>query len=270
MDGTKKDWMAPHLHLGKGILPPMVLVAGDPGRVQKIANMCDSAEQLANNREYMTYKATHQGHSFAICSHGIGTAGAAICFEELIQCGAKCLIRLGTCGGLQQNIGQGDLILATAACRDDGTTKLMAPVELPAVADIEIVSTLRNICLEHAATSHLGLVLTSDLFYPSKLESNLKLFSDCGVLGVEMEVACLFMVAQLRGIKAGAICTVDGNPLQWEEGNYDPDGEVVNKGKTKMLEIGIAAACKIAADYFESGQDGNNSPSKKRKVEGQM
>merc|ERR1712159_712555 len=98
----------------------------------------------------------------------------------------------------------------------------MAPVELPAVADLTIVNKLIKTCEEQGATTHAGLLLTSDLFYPSKLPGTLQTFADCGVLGVEMEVACLLMVAQLRGIKAGAMCVVDGNPLKWNEGNYDP------------------------------------------------
>merc|ERR1711937_119747 len=144
--GEQKDWKAPHLTVGKGVLPPVVLVAGDPGRVDKIAAICDSFEEVAYNREYKTVVASFQGARFGIVSHGIGTAGAAICFEELVQCGAKTIVRLGTCGALQPHIGQGDLIVVTAACREDGTTKLMAPVEFPAVADTDIVNHLSATC----------------------------------------------------------------------------------------------------------------------------
>ena len=192
--------------------------------------------QVAYNREYKSVVASFKGASFGITSHGIGTAGAAICFEELIQCGAKTIVRLGTCGALQPHIGQGDLIVVTGACREDGTTKLMAPVEFPAVADIDIVNHLTATCAELDAKSYRGIVLTSDLFYPSKLPSSLQLYADCGALGVEMEVACLLMVAQLRGIKAGAVAAVDGNPLKWGDGDYDPHGETVAKVAMRLID----------------------------------
>jgi len=221
------EWLAPHLKLAKGSIPPFVLVAGDPARIASLAALCDTAEEVAYNREYRTFVGTFKGQRLAMTSHGIGTAGAAICFEELVQVGAKTIVRLGTCGGLQNSIAQGDMIVATAAAREDGTTKLMAPADLPAVADLDVVIALSEVCKELDVTYHRGVVLTSDIFYPSVLPSSLETYSKCGVLGVEMEMACLLMVAQLRGIRAGACAVVDGNPLQWEEGNYDPHGTVV-------------------------------------------
>jgi|ERR1711865_30324 len=256
-ENTPDTWLAPHLKLAKGSIPEFVLVAGDPFRIQSLAALCDDSEEVAYNREYRTFVGTFQGKRLAMCSHGIGTAGAAICFEELVQCGAKTIVRLGTCGGLQSHISQGDMIVAIAAAREDGTTKLMAPVELPAVADPDTVATISQVCDEQKVTYHKGVILTSDLFYPSKLPGTLKLYSECGVLGVEMEMACLFMVAQLRGIKAAACAVVDGNPLQWDDGDYDPHGEVVTKAKKDMLMVGLHIAAKLA-------QDGE-SPKKRQK-----
>jgi len=140
------------------------------------------------------------------------------------------------------------MILITAAAREDGATKLMAPADLPAVADPDVVSTLRQICIEQQASYHRGLVLTSDLFYPAMLPSSLEIYSKCGVLGVEMEASCLLTVAQLRGIKAGGIAVVDGNPLKWDEGDYDPHGTVVAQAKEKMLLIGLHLATKMAEE----------------------
>jgi uridine phosphorylase len=89
-------------------------------------------------------------------------------------------------------------------------------------------------------------MLTSDCFYPGILPGSLELYKSAGVPGVEMECSALFVIASLRGIKAGAIATVDGNPLKWDEGNYDPHGEKVTRGKTRMLEIALEAVAEMS------------------------
>jgi len=81
------------------------------------------------------YNIEYDGALLTIVSHGIGGPGAAICFEELVKCGATTIIRLGTCGAMQSHIKTGDLIVATAACREDGYSNLIAPSGFPAVAD---------------------------------------------------------------------------------------------------------------------------------------
>ena len=77
------------------------------------------------------------------------------------------------------------------------------------------------------------------------MESSLATYQRAGVLGAEMEVATLLVIASLNNIKAGAIATVDGNPLKWNEGNYDPHGTKVAEGKKRMLKIGLEAIIKL-------------------------
>ncbi len=98
--------------------PPDVLVCGDPFRAELIAGMFDEAEELAWNREYRIFTGTANGVPIAVCSHGVGAAGAAICFEVLIKAGgAKRLIRVGTAGSLDVAISDGALVIATGAVR---------------------------------------------------------------------------------------------------------------------------------------------------------
>ena len=108
---------------------------GDPFRVEVVAKMCQKYEEIQWNREYRLYNVTFEDADMSIVSHGIGGPGAAICFEELIKLGAKTIIRLGTCGGLQPHIKTGDLIVASGACREDGFTDFVAPKGFPAVGD---------------------------------------------------------------------------------------------------------------------------------------
>lgn len=238
--------MQPHVKLNEGQIPPYVLVCGDPARAEQIAKLCQDPKELAYNREYRTFVGTYEGERVAITSHGVGSAGAAICFEELIKVGARVLIRVGTCGSLTDRLGQGDHIVASAAVREDGVSSLLIPLGYPAVADLQVIQALEKACQTVQAPFQRGIILASDCFYPGLLPTSLELYSKANVPGVEMECATLFVIASLRGVKAGGIATIDGNPLKWQEGNYDPHGDKVAKGKERMLKIGLAAVADLS------------------------
>lgn len=238
--------MTPHLKVKNGQISPYVIVCGDPARALEIAKLATSYEEIAYNREYRTFNVVHNGEKLTVTSHGVGSAGAAICFNELIQAGAKVIVRVGTCGALCETIGQGDLIVATGAVREDGVTPLMVPVGYPAISDPEVFLTIEKECIDQKTTHKRGIMLTSDLFYTSVLPSSLALYQKAGVAGVEMEAAALFVIASLAGIRAGAVAAVDGNPLKWEDGDYDPHGTKVAEGKKKMLLVGLNAVAEMS------------------------
>lgn len=124
------------------MIRPTVITVGDPFRCENVAKMCEKYEELQWNREYRTYNVTFEGAELSVVSHGIGGPGAAICFEELIKLGAKTIIRLGTCGGLQPQVKTGDLIVAQGAIREDGYSEWAAPKNFPAVGDNDLTSAL--------------------------------------------------------------------------------------------------------------------------------
>ena len=231
--------MQPHIKIETGQISPYVLVCGDPGRAEQIAALCQDTRELAYNREYRTFVGTYEGQKVTITSHGVGSAGAAICFEELIKVGARVIIRVGTCGSLIEGLGQGDHIVATAAVREDGVSNQLIPIGYPAIADSRVTDNLEEVVKKSSATYRRGIILTSDLFYPGVLTTSLELYSRAGIPGVEMECSALFVIASLRGIRAGSILTVDGNPLKWKEGNYDPHGKRVAEGKARMLHLAL-------------------------------
>ncbi len=114
----------------------------------------------------------------------------------------------------------------------------MVPVEFPAIADMDLTQSILHSLTEKGWKGKRGIVLTSDLFYPGVLEQNLKLYQTAGAVAVEMEFSTLFIVASLRKVQAAAMCVLDGNPLEWDKGNYDPSPE---KLKASM-EMGFQAA----------------------------
>ena len=137
-----KKRIQPHIMCGVGDIAKYVLLPGDPKRVEKIASFFDEAHKVAEYRGYTTYSGNVDGIGISACSSGIRCPSTAIVVEELMKIGAETFIRVGTTGALQSDIEIGDIIIATAAVRKDGTTRSYLPIEYPAVADFEVVQAL--------------------------------------------------------------------------------------------------------------------------------
>ena len=225
-----------------------MLVVGDPGRAEQASKLLQRAERVGGNREYSTFTGSIKEKRITVASHGVGSAGAGVCFEELVRAGARVIVRAGTCGSLSDSISDGDLIVATGAVRDEGLTPRLVPLGYPAMAHHEIVTTLAGVIAAEQQTAHQGLILTSDLFYPSAaLGQDFGPWQRSGVLGVEMELATLFVVASLHGIRAGGLAVVDGNPTRAADdmSDYDPYRKVVTDATEIMIRIALEALTRV-------------------------
>ena len=131
-----------HIQVAKGEVGRYVLMPGDPKRCAKIAKYFDDPVLIADNREYVTYTGTLDQVKVSVTSTGIGGPSAAIAMEELCRCGADTFIRIGTCGGMQTDVKSGDIVVSTGAIRMEGTSKEYAPIEYPAVADLDVTNAL--------------------------------------------------------------------------------------------------------------------------------
>jgi len=240
------DTFLPLIGVRAGDVPASIVVVGDPARAEHLAGRLDEARLVGSNREYRLFTGLHRGVTVGVASHGVGSAGAGICFEELCRGGARRLIRAGTCGGLQPGIADGSLVVATGAVREDGLTPKLVPLGYPALASVDVVAALRRAAAEAGVTTVEGVVLTSDVFYPHDvLGSPLATWAAAGAVAVEMEVAALLVVAALHGAQAGAILAVDGNPLaegDTDMSGYDPHRQVVRDAVEAMIAIAIDVA----------------------------
>lgn len=203
-----------------------VLVCGDPKRAEKIAGRLEDAQVVAKSREYWTFNGSYKGTPLTVSSHGVGGNGASVSFEGLILGGAKVIIRVGTCGALQKDMPQGTLIIATAACREDGITSQFIPLSYPAMASMEVAAAMERAARDKGLEARTGIITTSGLFYQGLLPTNNRLFSDAGVLAMENEASVLFVIASVRGIKAGCIVAADGPCFEFvgsEEFDHYPE-----------------------------------------------
>jgi len=246
----------PHIMCGVGDVAKYVLLPGDPKRAEKIALFFDKARKVAEYRGYVTYTGEVDGVAISTCSTGIGCPSAAIVVEELAKIGAKVLIRVGTTGALQPEIEIGDIVIATAAVRADGTTKAYLPVEYPAVASPDVVSALLKASKKAEREAHLGIVLTTDAYYGEGDEA-VKHFSNANVLSVEMECSAVFALAGLRRLKAGAILAVDSNLVRGiRKGEFEPGDR---KGELdERVQKAIEDEIKIAIEAVKMLEDGHS------------
>jgi uridine phosphorylase len=236
----------PHLLVEEGDLADVALVPGDPGRVDRIANQCDDAETVAENREYKVVNATYEGTDLTICSTGIGSPSTAIAVEEMAAVGVERFIRVGTTGALQSGIEIGDMVVATGAAKDEGTTRRYEAVEVPAVPDYETLNALVDSAERRQAPVHVGPIATDDAFY-AETDEFVEAWEEAGLLCVEMEAAALFTLARRKGLSAGAICTVDGNLVEGTQKGETEDEELPDKAKDN-----VGRAIRIALDAVAS------------------
>ena len=210
-----------HVNLSKGDVGEYVILPGDPGRCEKIAQYFDNPVLVASNREYVTYTGTLDGVKVSVTSTGIGGPSAAIALEELVHCGAHTFVRVGTSGGMQKEVLGGDVVIATGAIRLDGTSKEYAPIEYPAVADFDVVMALKESARELKHPYHVGVVQCKDSFYgqhspesmpiASELQNKWEAWIRTGALTSEMESATLFIVGATRRVRVGAVLLVVAN-----------------------------------------------------------
>jgi len=232
-----------HIDMVKGDVASTVLIPGDPGRVEVFASLMDDAKKVAEKREYITYTGTKDGVPVSCTSTGLGTPPTAIGVEELIRIGAKNIIRIGTCGAIQDFLEPGHMIIATGAVRGEHTSEEFISMEYPAVADYRVVRALVDACEKLGLPYHLGIIRTHDAFY---LESpwalgdfrlRLKPWVDMGVLALENESSTLFTLCSMQGIRAGTILASGYSILEEHDEKTHHEENV-----RKMVTAGIEAA----------------------------
>ncbi|MCI8814384.1 MAG: uridine phosphorylase [Lachnospiraceae bacterium] len=221
-----------HIQVGKGDVGRYVILPGDPKRCVKIAQYLDDAKLMADSREYITYTGSLNGVKVSVTSTGIGGPSAAIALEELVKAGADAFVRIGTCGGMQTEVKSGDIVIATGAIRMEGTSREYAPLEFPAVADIQVTNALMQAAKETGQDFHAGVVQSKDSFYGQhdpegkpvsyELLQKWEAWKRLGCLASEMESAALFVAASSLGVRAGACFLVMANQEREKAGLDNP------------------------------------------------
>lgn len=236
----------PHIAVSAEQVSERVIVCGEPDRVNRIAALLEQPELLADNREYRVMRGQYEGQAITVCSTGIGAPSAIIALEELAQCGAKYMVRVGSAGAMQADIALGELIVAEAAVRDEGGSKAYVAGEFPAVASHRLVAGVESYLKQQDYPAHFGIVRSHDSFYTDAEEQICQYWNKKGVLGADMETSALLTVGKLRGLQ---VASVLNNVVLYQQDVQDGVSQYVNadevmmQGETTAARAALHALC---------------------------
>lgn len=230
----------PHIQPNGVKIAKTVLMPGDPLRAKYIAdNFLENVEQFNDVRNMFGYTGTYKGKEVSVMGSGMGIPSIGIYSYELYNFfDVDTIIRIGSCGALQENVNLYDVIIAQAASTNSNyVDQYNIPGHFAPIADFELVTKTKNVADQIGATTHVGNVLSSDTFYNAD-----PIFNDAwkkmGILGIEMESAGLYLNAIHAGKKALGIFTVSDHILRDEA----TTPEERQNSFTQMMEIALEIA----------------------------
>ena len=206
-----------HVRANEGDYAEACLLPGDPLRAKYIAEtFMEDVVQRNSERGMLGYTGTFGGKPVSVQSTGMGCPSAAIVIEELTQLGVQKLMRVGTCGGLQNDLSMGDLIIALSATPADATaTHYVAGEPHAPTADFGLVHEAVHQAKHLGKPVRVGPIVSSDIFYNPD-QGMAGRWSARGILAVEMEAAVLFTLGALRKVQAGCMLIVSDVVVEGE------------------------------------------------------
>ncbi len=230
------------IHIGAvpGDIAETVLMPGDPYRAKWAAETFLTDPRLVNDvRGMLGYTGSWNGHPVTIQGSGMGMPSLSIYANELIRdFGAKTLIRIGSCGGMQPQVKVRDVIIAmTATTISSPSTAIFRDVNFAPCADWSLLQAAVSAAQSTEAGVHVGGIYSSDTFYAERPELNEEMVRH-GILGVEMEAAELYTLAARYNCRALAVLTVSDH-LQTGEALPSDQRE---RSFGDMVEIALKAA----------------------------
>lgn len=232
--------MTIHIGAAKGDIAPTVLMPGDPYRAKWAAEtFLQDARCINQVRGMLGFTGTWHGHPVTIQGSGMGMPSLSIYANELIRdYDAQTLIRIGSCGGMQDHVGIRDVILAmTASALSTPSRGIFKELNFAPCADYGLLSAAHKAAAEKGVPTHVGGIYSSDVFYDERPDLNEQMVRH-GILGVEMEAAELYNLAARHGRRALAILTVSDHLLTHEA----LPAEDRERSFGDMVEIALAAA----------------------------
>jgi uridine phosphorylase len=236
-----------HVELSPGDVSDAVLLPGNPERVDKIVSLWDDHEPVAHHREYRTATGSYDGAEISVTSTGIGSPSTAIAVEELARVGVETFVRVGSCGAIQPEMDVGDLVITTGGVRQEGTSDAYVREDYPAVADREVVSALVAAAERLDYDYHTGLTMSADSFYAGQgrpgfegyeapeADALVEELQNANVKNIEMEASALLTLANVYGLRAGAVCSVYANRTT---GEFRTEGEL-RAAETASLAVAL-------------------------------
>lgn len=232
--------MSIHIGATKGEIAETILLPGDPLRAKFIAETMLEDIVLYNEiRGMYGYTGTYKGKRVSVQGTGMGVPSLSIYVNELItEYNVKNLIRVGTCGSLQEDVKVKDVILAMSASTDSNINKIrFSGRDYAPTASFNLLKQAYDIAMERKIDVKVGNIFTSDTFYGDEPD-DWKIWAKFGALGVEMETAGLYTLAAKYGVNALTLLTVSDSLITGEATTAQERQETF----TSMIEIALEIA----------------------------
>jgi len=250
-----------HIGISKGDVGRYVFLPGSPERAEKIAAYFDNSKEIAYNREFRTFTGELDGVKVAVTSTGIGGPSAAIAMEELFQCGADTMMRVGTCASTSEKVKTGDIVIPNGAIRMEGVGNHYLPMEFPAVPDFTMIKELEASAQKLNMPYNIGITITKASFYSQTSPQTKPIKNDLinqwsayeagGATSTSMECAPLFLVAASLGIRAASVLVSATDYKKYSDQDREHPADLENR----VIMVGIEAMKSIIRrDFHISGE----------------
>jgi purine-nucleoside phosphorylase len=233
--------MSVHIGAKQGEIAETILLPGDPLRAKYIAEtFLEDAVCYNEVRGMLGYTGTYNGKRISVQGTGMGVPSISIYINELMQeYNVQNLIRVGTCGAIQQDVKVRDVILAMSASTDSQMNRLtFGGVDYAPTANFDLLKKAYDVGVEKGLNLKVGNVFTADMFYNDN--SELEKWAKYGILAVEMETAALYTIAAKFGRNALSVLTVSDHILTGEE----TTSEERQTTFSDMMEVALEAVTK--------------------------
>lgn len=224
-----------HIALEEGSVGRYVFLPGSPERTEKIAAYFDHPREIAYHREYRTFVGELEGTPVAVTSTGIGGPSTAIAVEELVQCGADTMMRVGTCASTSPKVSVGDIVIPNGAVRMEGVSQHYLPVEFPSVPDFQMLKAIEQAAINQDLPYNVGVTITKASFYTQsapetkpvgpELMYKWSAYEKGGATSTSMECAPLFAIGASLGIRTSCVMASATN---YKLGNPDGNNTVLD------------------------------------------
>jgi uridine phosphorylase len=221
------------LGLKANSLGPYALIPGPKERSVMMVKLLDEPQKSFTFLDYEMHTGGLDGKRVSIGNGGRYAPDTAITTEILCGAGAESLIRVGSCGSLQDHVKVGDLVIVTGALRGDGTSRYYVPENFSTVADPGVVAALKRAAEDLKVHYHLGWIFTTDALFQETAEM-IQQLNQQNVSSIDMVTSSFLTIAQVRGKKAGAVLAVSDECLYGKFGFRDP---VFFAAEQKTIEV---------------------------------
>ncbi|MEN8250241.1 MAG: purine-nucleoside phosphorylase [Bacteroidota bacterium] len=214
--------MVKHIDAQPSDIAETVLLPGDPLRAKGIADkFFDDATCYNEVRGMYGYTGTYNGNRVSVQGTGMGMPTTSIYVHELIELGAKRLIRVGTCGAYQSDLNIGDVILAMTASTDSSINQhIFDHKDYAPTASFNLLKKATDYAQSAGLNVSVGNILSSDSFYNANGD-HWKKWAEYGVLGVEMETSAIYTLAARHNVEALSILTVSDSLITGEQASVE-------------------------------------------------